>query len=61
MREMSVIVCVYVCACVYHVCFCVSIYQVQGFTQRPRNGRINHVTVQIEKSRKTGYEEISHL
>jgi hypothetical protein len=29
------------------------------FTQRPRNGRINCVTVQIEKSSKTGHQEIN--
>ena len=33
--------------------------QVQVFTQRPRNGRINHVTAHIEKSRKTNYTEIN--
>ena len=35
------------------------IVQVQGFTQRPRKGRINYVTLQIEKSSKTCYAEIN--
>jgi hypothetical protein len=33
--------------------------QAQVFTQRARHGRINHVTVQIEKSSTTNYEEIN--
>ncbi len=36
-----------------------SLISSSSFTQRPRNGQKNHVTVQIEKSSKTSWDEMS--